>query len=154
MSNPRIQPGGGALSFGAWNSAGLLSTLFAIQTRSPATTNPISGERTSALTVSCTLPQLIPSPKALSGLMMEFIRPTPTMEPMSVCELEAGRPRYHVPRFQMMADRSSEKTIANPAPDPTLITSSTGSSATIPNATAPEDVSTPMRFQQPDHTTA
>ena len=26
--------------------------------------------------------------------------------------------------------------------------------STIPNATAPEEVSTPMRFQQPDQTTA
>jgi len=76
------------------------------------------------------------------------------MEPMSVCELDAGSPRYHVPRFQMMADSSSEKTIANPAPEPTLMTSSTGSSATMLKATAPEEVSTPIRFHIPDHTTA
>jgi hypothetical protein len=44
--------------------------------------------------------------------------------------------------------------MAKPAPEPTLITSSTGSSATMPNATAPLDVRTPMRFHIPDQTTA
>src|SRR5215469_11686121 len=90
----------------------------------------------------------------LLGLRMEFISPTPTIEPMRVCELEAGRPRYHVPTFQTMADTSREKTMAKPGPDPTLITSSTGSRATIPNATAPVEVSTPIRFHRPDQTTA
>ncbi len=54
----------------------------------------------------------------------------------------------------MMAEISSAKTMAKPAPDPTLSTSSTGSSASTPNATAPDDVKTPIRFQQPDQTTA
>ncbi len=44
--------------------------------------------------------------------------------------------------------------MAKPAPDPTFSTSSTGSSATMLNATAPEEVSTPRRFQMPDQTTA
>ena len=73
---------------------------------------------------------------------------------MSVCELEAGKPRYHVPRFHTMAETRREKTMANPADDPMLMTSSTGSSATMPKATAPEEVRTPMRFQIPDQTTA
>src|ERR1039458_8461821 len=102
---------------------------------------PMSGENTSALTVSATLAQLTPSPNAASGLSREFISPTPTIEPISVCELEAGNPRYQVPRFQTIADTSNANTIAKPAPDPTLMTSSTGSSATIPNATAPDEVS-------------
>ena len=54
----------------------------------------------------------------------------------------------------MMAEISSANTIANPAPEPTFNTSSTGSSASTPNATAPVEVSTPIRFQQPDQTTA
>ena len=85
---------------------------------------------------------------------MEFARPTPMMEPISVWELEAGSPKYQVPRFQMIAEISSANTMANPAPDPTLMTSSTGSSERMPNATAPDEVSTPIRFQQPDQTTA
>jgi hypothetical protein len=76
------------------------------------------------------------------------------MEPMSVCELEAGKPRYHVPMFQMMAEMSSEKTMAKPALEPTFKTNSTGSSDTTEKATKPVDVSTPMRFQIPDQTTA
>ena len=76
------------------------------------------------------------------------------IEPISVCELDAGNPKYHVPRFQMIAEISSANTIANPAPDPTLTTSSTGSSAMMPNATAPVEVSTPRKFNRPDHTTA
>ena len=27
--------------------------------------------------------------------------PTPRIEPISVCELDTGRPTYHVPRFQI-----------------------------------------------------
>ena len=37
------------------------------------------------------------------------------IEPISVCELEAGRPSYQVPRFQMIAAISSANTIAKPA---------------------------------------
>src|ERR1700749_4166669 len=115
----------------------------------PANPKPTNGDTTRALTVSATFAQFTRSPNALSGLNSEFMRPTPTIEPIRVCELDAGRPRYHVPTFQMIADNSSEKTIAKPAPDPTLITSSTGNNATMPKATAPEEVSTPIRFQQP-----
>ena len=75
-------------------------------------------------------------------------------EPMSVCELDDGRPKYQVPRFQMMAAVRSAKTIAKPAPLPTWRMSSTGSSEMMPNATAPVDVTTPRKFHRPDHTTA
>ena len=54
----------------------------------------------------------------------------------------------------MMAEIKSENTIANPAPEPTLMTSSTGSNARIPKATVPAESSTPMRFHIPDQTTA
>ena len=42
--------------------------------------------------------------------------PTPMIEPISVCELDDGRPNHHVPRFQMMAAVNSANTIAKPAP--------------------------------------
>jgi hypothetical protein len=64
--------------------------------------------------------------------------PTPMMEPIMVCELEAGRPRHQVARFQRIAATSSAKTIAKPAPLLTLRISSTGSSVMIEKATAPE----------------
>jgi hypothetical protein len=77
---------------------------------------------------------------------MAFGNPTPRIDPIKVCELDAGRPRYHVPKFQSVAEMSKANTMANPAPEPTFRTSSTGSSATTANATAPLDVNTPTRF--------
>ena len=74
--------------------------------------------------------------------------------PTSVCELDAGNPKYQVPRFQMIADSNNAKTVAKPAIEPMFKTSSVGNSATTPKATAPDEVSTPIRFQQPDQTTA
>ena len=74
------------------------------------------------------------------------------IEPISVCELEAGSPRYQVPRFQMIAPISSAKTIAKPALDPTWRISSTGSSAMMPKATAPLDARTPRKLKSPDQT--
>jgi len=41
------------------------------------------------------------------------------IEPISVCELDDGRPKYHVARFQMIAAMSNAKTIAKPALLPT-----------------------------------
>jgi hypothetical protein len=76
------------------------------------------------------------------------------IEPIKVWELDAGNPKYHVPKFQTMAEISNEKTIANPAAEPTFMTSSTGSKLMIPNATAPAEVSTPIKFHIPDQTTA
>src|SRR5712671_3617153 len=58
--------------------------------------------------------------------------PTPIIEPMRVCELEAGNPKYQVPRFRRIAATSSAKTIANPALLPTCRISSTGSNEIIP----------------------
>ena len=76
------------------------------------------------------------------------------IDPISVCELEAGRPSHHVPRFHRIAAISSANTMAKPAFDPTWRINSTGSSDTTANATAPEDTSTPIRFHMPDQTTA
>ena len=46
-------------------------------------------------------------------------RRPPMIEPISVCDEEAGRPSHQVPRFQMIAAMSIEKTIAKPAEEPT-----------------------------------
>src|SRR5262249_32065104 len=119
-----------------------------------AAPKPTIGESSRDMPTSEALAQLTPSPQLCPPLRAELARPTPRIEPMRVCELEAGSPRYHVPRFQMIAEIRSENTMANPAADPALTTSSTGRSDRIPNATAPEDRSTPSRFQKPDQTTA
>ena len=76
------------------------------------------------------------------------------MEPISVCELEAGRPKYQVLKFHNMAAINSANTIAKPAPWPTCRINSTGSSDTMPKATAPLDTSTPRKLKKPDQTTA
>jgi hypothetical protein len=80
--------------------------------------------------------------------------PTPMIEPISVCDEEAGNPNHQVPRFQMMAAMSNANTMAKPAPLPTCRINSTGSSEMMPNATAPEDSSTPRKLKKPDQTTA
>lgn len=67
-------------------------------------------------------------------------------------ELEAGNPKYQVLRFQIMAATRRAKTIANPALLPTCRMSSTGNSEMMPNATNPDEVTTPRKFHKPDHT--
>src|SRR6185437_5060995 len=88
------------------------------------------------------------------GLRSWLAIPTPMMEPTIVCELDAGSPSHHVPRFHKIAATSSAKTIANPAPELTCKMRSTGSSAMMANATVPLDTSTPARLHTPDKTTA
>ena len=115
--------------------------------------NPTSGEISSDKKTSVALAQLIPSVKC-RPLITALAMPTPMIEPISVWLLDAGSPRYHVPRFHRIAEISSAKIIANPAPEPTLMTSSTGSSARIVSAIIPLLVSTPARLHMPDHITA
>src|SRR5580704_18204318 len=112
------------------------------------------GDTSSEIPTSRAFAQFTPSPNSRPPTKSEFASPTPRIDPISACELDAGSPRYHVPRFQRIAEIRSAKTIAKPAPEPTLSTSSTGNSARTPNATPPEEVSTPIKFQQPDQTTA
>src|SRR5258706_8986367 len=58
------------------------------------------------------------------------------IDPMRVCELDDGRPKYQVPRFQSIAAAKRANTIAKPPPLPTWRMSSTGRSETMPKATA------------------
>jgi hypothetical protein len=76
------------------------------------------------------------------------------MEPIKVCELEDGKPKYHVLRFHRMAAIKNANTIAKPAPLPTWRINSTGNKETMPQATAPEETSTPAKLNKPDQTTA
>ncbi len=76
------------------------------------------------------------------------------IDPIIVCDEEAGRPSHQVPRFHRIAAISSANTIAKPAPDPTCRISSTGSSVITPNATAPLENSTPRKLKKPDQITA
>ena len=76
------------------------------------------------------------------------------IDPMSVCELDDGSPKYQVPRFHTIAAHSSANTMANPAAVPTCKISSTGNNDTTPKATAPLDTRTPRKLNRPDQTTA
>ncbi|MNN75487.1 hypothetical protein D3C81_1917930 [compost metagenome] len=71
------------------------------------------GETTSEAAMSIAFCQLTPSPSGMS-LIRALARPTPRIEPIRVCELEAGMPKYQVPRFQVMAAASKENTMARP----------------------------------------
>src|SRR5271170_1821882 len=153
ISKPRIHHGGGSSPLGASYSCLSLMRAFIPNSSNPATKNPTMGESTSDLPMLPACAQstpLVPLRACINWLAM----PTPMIEPIMVCELEAGNPNHHVPRFQIIAATSSANTIANPALLPTCRINSTGSSETIPNATAPLESSTPIKFHIPDHTTA
>ena len=93
---------------------------------------------------------LVPSLPCISALAT----PTPMIDPIKVCEDDAGSPSHHVPRFHTIAAISRAKTIAKPAPEPTCRISSTGRSEMMPKATAPLDTSTPTKLKNPDQSTA
>src|SRR5450755_420926 len=150
---PRIQNGGGSLPLGASYSRLSLISAFISMNKSPASRNPKIGESSSDFPIVAACAQstpLVPEREFTSWLAI----PTPIIDPISVCELEAGSPSHQVPRFQIIAAVNSAKTIANPAPLPTCNINSTGRSETMPKATAPVDVTTPRKLKKPDHTTA
>ena len=130
-----------------------LTNAFIKSNSKAAPKKPTKGDTNSAIKTSFAFAQLTPSPKTRPA-KSELAKPTPMMEPTKVCELEAGNPRYQVPKFQMMAEMSSENTIAKPAPEPTFNTNSTGKRDTTEYATKPVDVKTPSRLNKPDQTTA
>ena len=120
---------------------------------SAAAPKPTTGEISSTLSTLIACSQSTPE-VPVRALSSWFATPTPMMEPTMVCELEAGRPNHHVPRFHKMAAISSANTIANPAPELTCRISSTGSSVITAKATVPLEASTPARLHNPDQTTA
>src|ERR1700728_5486535 len=149
----RMGNGGGSSFFGASYSSGNLISDFERRINRPAIVNPSSGEISRAFNTLFACSQSTPD-VPVCGLRSWFARPTPMMEPTSVCELDAGNPNHHVPKFQSMAAISSAKTIANPAPELTCRINSTGSRVMTANATVPVESHTPARLHIPDHTTA
>src|SRR5580692_147779 len=152
-SKLRIQNGGGSVPTGASYNALFLITAFINHSSRNAHPNPMIGENTSDFPIFAACPQSTPLVPVFGDINW-FAIPTPIIDPIMVCELEAGNPKYHVPRFQIIAATSSANTMANPALPPTCRINSTGSSEIIPNATNPVEVSTPTKFHSPDHTTA
>src|ERR1700754_4972378 len=86
---------------------------------------PTSGDTSSDLP---TLQAWLQSTAALAfpAFIIWFITPTPMIEPISVCELDDGKPKYQVPSFQTIAASSSANTMAKPVDEPALSTSPIG----------------------------
>src|ERR1700678_1257583 len=152
-SRHRIQNGGGASPLGASKSRGSLITNLSKSNKTAERTKPTTGEMRSDRKTLPTCDQSTPE-VPFEPCINWLATPTPMIDPMRACELEAGNPYHHVLKFQRMADTRRANTMAKPAPDPTFKINSTGSSETTANATAPEDNSTPIRFHIPDHITA
>ena len=132
---------------------GLFTPNLAKSISSAAAPKPTSGEMSRTLKTLVACSQSTPE-VPLCPFINWLARPTPMMEPTMVCELEAGSPNHHVPRFHTIAAISSAKTMANPAPELTWRINSTGRRVMTVKATVPEEVSTPTRLQRPDQTTA
>ena len=82
-----------------------------IKSRIAERAKPNSGENSSASPTFVTWSQSTPEVPSLP-FTSALATPTPTIEPIRVCELEAGMPSHQVPRFQMIAAMSSANTIA------------------------------------------
>src|SRR5262252_7558322 len=150
---PRIQNGGGRVPTGASNRCLLFTTERSVISSKAATAQPIMGDSSSDLPMFEACFQSTPL-VAVFTAMNWLARPTPMTEPINVCELDDGSPKYQVPRFHRIAAVNSANTIAKPALLPTCRINSTGSSEVMPNATVPLESTTPRKFQSPDQTTA
>ena len=86
---------------------------FATISSEAAHTKPTSGDSRSDLPTPTACAKSTPLVPVV-GEINWFAIPTPMIEPISVCELDDGRPRYHVPSFQLMAATRRADTIATP----------------------------------------
>ncbi len=117
-----------------------------------AALKPIKGETNRVSPILVAWLQSTPLVPVGLAAISWFMRPTPMMEPISVWELDEGRPKYQVPKFHRMAAISNANTMANPAPLPTCRINSTGNSDTMLKATAPVETRTPKKLKVPDQT--
>src|ERR1700730_16543051 len=117
-SKQQMQNGGGASPLGASKSRGSLIANLSTSNNTAARTNPTTGEISSARKTLPTCDQSTPE-VPVDPCINWLATPTPMIEPMRVCELEAGRPYHQGLRFQRMAETSRGNTMANPAAAPT-----------------------------------
>src|SRR6202000_1959058 len=100
-SRQRIQNGGGSVPVGASYSLRFLSTALESHSSKAAQTKPTRGDSSSDLPILVACSQstpLVPERPAINW----FAIPTPMIDPISVCELDAGSPSHQVPRFQII----------------------------------------------------
>ena len=115
-----------------------------------ASTNPTKGERRRDSKVSITLCH-----GSITELSENFITSdTPSIEPIRVCELDAGSPMYHVPKFQIIAAIRSERTAQIQNAIPELAILSRGRSFIIPIATQVPQTTTPKKLKNAARRTA
>src|SRR5579871_3460093 len=150
----RIHKGGGCIPCGASYRCGNRTNVLHSENSTAAPKNPRRGEKRSDLPMSAAWFQSTPLVPSVPDIINWFINPTPMMEPISVCELDEGKPRYQVIRFQRIAAISRANTMAKPALLPTRRMSSTGSREMMPNATAPVESITPRKLKAPLQATA
>src|SRR5260370_35150133 len=96
--------GGGGFPYGSQNSAGVTcsNNIWRANNRTAASATPNSGDSSSALPIVAACVQStpeVPSRPRSSALVM----PTPRIDPITVCELEAGAPQYRGATFQESA---------------------------------------------------
>src|SRR6476646_2998303 len=89
--------------------------MYAVMIAAPATTNARTGAiRPGMIT-------LLSSPSPLIALAPSAANAAPTSPPISACDEEDGRPKYHVARFQAMAPiRPANTTVIVTAPLSTM----------------------------------
>ena len=121
--------------------------------RPPATTRPTIGEMISEAKIPITFGMLSASTTEVP-FISALVKPIPIMAPISVWELDAGRPKYQVPRFQIIAASNMENTMARPCDDPILSSRSVGSICTMAYATLRPPSKTPKKLNTAAMTTA
>ena len=82
---------------------------FIASSSSAENTKPTTGLNSRARNTFIAWPQSTPDVTESAGAISWLAMPTPMIEPISVCEELAGRPRYQVPMFQTMAANNSAK---------------------------------------------
>ena len=82
--------------------SGILDECFRQQEQQRAAPKPMMGEMSSTLKTLVACSQSTPEVPVCT-LISWLATPTPMMEPTMVCELDAGRPNHHVPRFHKIA---------------------------------------------------
>src|SRR5262245_20285991 len=117
-SNDRIQNGGGVSPFGGWYKSGLRTEIFASNRSNGAAQKPMIGETRSEAPTSSALLQLTPSPTLVPLVSREFANPTPRIEPIRVCELEAGSPKYRSQDSKSSRRVEARRPLRSPLPFP------------------------------------
>ena len=138
------------VSSGDLNIVFLLTVIFSKYISNIARLKPKRGETSKDIAISAALLQFGPEPLWI----VQNANPPPKSEPIKVCELELGIPRYQVPRFHNIADNNIDITKAIFSPMETVNRSLMGINLTIPIATAMPPSIAPRKFQVPDQITA